>query len=54
MYLFYIDESGTRDPDVGALVNGTPAKDWIYVLIAIGIFDAPLEGILSGSRQAQA
>jgi hypothetical protein len=36
MYLFYIDESGTRDPDAGAFSNGKHAKAWLYVLTAIG------------------
>lgn len=39
MYLFYIDESGTRDPDVGTARLGGLAKDWLYVLTAIGIFE---------------
>ncbi|MEJ0025834.1 MAG: hypothetical protein WDN01_07390 [Rhizomicrobium sp.] len=37
MYLFYFDESGSRDPDVGG--NGRPEKDHIYVLLAVGIFE---------------
>jgi len=37
MYLFYIDETGTRDPDIGGFHEGKPAKDWLYVLTAIGI-----------------
>jgi len=37
MYLFYFDESGSRDPDVGG--NGAPDKDNLYVLLAIGIWE---------------
>jgi hypothetical protein len=37
MYLFYFDESGSRDPDVGG--DNRPAKDPIYVLLAVGIFE---------------
>jgi uncharacterized protein DUF3800 len=44
MYLFYIDESGTRDPDVGMQSNGLPTKDWLYVLTAIGIFEHRWKG----------
>lgn len=36
MYFFYLDESGSRDPDVG-----TPEKpkDHLYVLLAVGMFE---------------
>lgn len=37
MYFFYFDESGSRDPDIGG--NGKPAKDHLYVLLAIGIWE---------------
>ena len=39
MYLFYIDESGTRDTDVGKQADGSVTKDWLYVLTAVGIFE---------------
>lgn len=39
MYMFYIDESGTRDTDVGRQPDGTVTKDWLYVLTAVGIFE---------------
>lgn len=39
MYFFYFDESGSRDPDAGQAASGGPAKDHLYVLVAIGIFE---------------
>jgi hypothetical protein len=37
MYFFYFDESGSRDPDVGH--RTAPTKDYLYVLMAIGIWE---------------
>jgi hypothetical protein len=41
MYFFYVDESGTRDPEVsGTKADGTTfAKDHLYVLTAVSLFD---------------
>jgi hypothetical protein len=41
MYFFYIDESGTRDPEVtGTRKDGsTFAKDHLYILTAVGIYE---------------
>jgi hypothetical protein len=39
MYLFYVDESGNRDADLGQKnQDGTYNKDWLYVVTAVGIF----------------
>jgi hypothetical protein len=38
--MFYVDESGSRDVDLGApREDGSYAKDWLYVLTAIGVFE---------------
>lgn len=41
MYLFYVDESGTLDPEVeGTRKDGTTfEKEWIYSLTAFGLFE---------------
>jgi hypothetical protein len=41
MYFFYIDESGTKDPQVsGVKADGTPfTKDHLYVLTAVSLFE---------------
>jgi len=41
MYFFYVDESGSRDPQViGTRRDGsTFAKDHLYVLTAIGLYE---------------
>jgi hypothetical protein len=40
MFIFYVDESGTRDTDLGAKSdNGSYAKDWLYVVTAVGVFE---------------
>ncbi|TVM14229.1 hypothetical protein DPQ33_17705 [Oceanidesulfovibrio indonesiensis] len=41
MYLFYVDESGTLDPEVeGTRADGTTfEKEWIYSLTAFGLFE---------------
>jgi hypothetical protein len=39
MYLFYVDESGSRDPDTGRLEDGTHSKDWLYVVSAVALFE---------------
>lgn len=39
MYMFYVDESGSRDPDPGMQQDGTYKKDWLYVLTGVGIFE---------------
>jgi len=36
MYLFYLDESGSRDPSVGSLES---PKDDTYVLLAVGLYE---------------
>lgn len=36
MYLFYLDESGSRDPSAGTPEN---PKDHIYVLLAVGMYE---------------
>lgn len=39
MYMFYVDESGSRDPDCGLQPDGSCTKDWLYVLTAVGVFE---------------
>jgi len=41
MYIFYIDESGNRDPQTEAIrADGTRiTKDWLYVLTAVSLFE---------------
>ena len=41
MYFFYIDESGNRDPKIEKVGadGGRKAKDWIYVLAGICLFE---------------
>ncbi|NMC50283.1 MAG: DUF3800 domain-containing protein [Desulfovibrio sp.] len=41
MYLFYVDESGTLDPEVtGTRSDGTHFdKEWLYSMTAIGLFE---------------
>ncbi len=41
MYFFYIDESGTRDPEVtGTKANGTTfTKEHLYVLTAVSLYE---------------
>ena len=40
MFMFYVDESGTRDTDLGTKSeNGSYAKDWLYVVTAVGVFE---------------
>jgi hypothetical protein len=41
MYFFYIDESGTKDPEVsGTRSDGSAyAKDHLYVLTAVSLFE---------------
>lgn len=41
MYLFYVDESGTLDPEtIGTKSDGTAfEKEWIYSLTAFGLFE---------------
>jgi len=41
MYFFYVDESGTHDPQVeGTRADGTPfEKDWILVKVAVSLFE---------------
>ena len=41
MYFFYIDESGTKDPEVlGTRSDGsTFVKDHLYVLTAVSLFE---------------
>lgn len=39
MYLFYVDESGSRDPDCGLQSDGSCSKDWLYVLTAVGLYE---------------
>ena len=41
MYLFYFDESGSRDPSVGT--KEVP-KDHIYVLLAVGMYEGQWSG----------
>jgi len=47
MYLFYVDESGTRDPDAGPYVDGAYTKSWLYVLTAVGLLDHRWKGFYS-------
>jgi hypothetical protein len=39
MYLFYVDESGSRDPDCGLQPDGSCTKDWLYVVTAVGLYE---------------
>ena len=41
MYFFYVDESGTKDPQTTGLTkDGQPfEKDWLYVLFAISLYN---------------
>ncbi len=41
MYLFYVDESGTLDPEVtGTRSDGTHFdKEWLYTMTAVGLFE---------------
>ena len=40
MFMFYVDESGTRDTDLGSKNDdGSHTKDWLYVVTAVGVFE---------------
>lgn len=41
MYFIYVDESGTKDPEIqGERADGTTFnKDWLYVLVGISLFE---------------
>ncbi len=41
MYFVYVDESGTKDPEVsGTDKHGNPIeKDWLYVLVGVSLFE---------------
>ena len=46
MYFFYVDESGTRDPEVATRdrTGRTREKDWLYVLTAVSLLDQRWHG----------
>jgi hypothetical protein len=39
MYLFYVDESGSLDPDANSICANGRRKEWLYVLTAFGLFE---------------
>ena len=59
MYFFYIDESGTRDPQIGKVrADGTvQAKEHLYVLTAVALFERrwrDFEKAIAGEKLAMA
>ena len=50
MYVFYFDESGSRDPSAG---TAEKPKDHLYVLLAVGMYEGqwrPFETEISGLK----
>jgi hypothetical protein len=44
MYFFYVDESGTLDPNVGPPKQGNHPREFLYVLAAVALFDGHWRG----------